>query len=324
VGSSSLQFPKFGSFDAKTRDVTTILTGASGFIGAGVAKVLQARGDDVVVIGRTPIKGLGFRPLDLLHDDPRPLLHALAPSRLVHLAWNPDRATLWNGVENLAWVAATLKLVLAFQEVGGVRAVVAGSSAEYDWSYELLDELATPLRPHSGYGIAKRAIYEMLSNTPALAPLSIGWARIFFPFGPHDKPDRLLSQVVDGVAAGLPVALSSGRQVRPFIHVDDAAAALVGLLDSAVEGPVNIALDETISVRDLTLIAAAQAGDAALLRFGDRPLQAGEPQVMRAAVTRLTNEVGFRPKYSIREGVVAAVAARRGRMAGEASYEQVR
>ena len=290
--------------------MTTILTGAGGFIGKRVAHLLKARGERVIEIGRSGGTDLPFYSIDLLTDDPRPLLAELEPTRLVHLAWNADRSTIWNGIENIAWVAATLRLVLAFREAGGQRAVLAGSSAEYDWSHEHLEEGTTPLAPHTGYGIAKRTLHDLLFGTPTLAPLSIGWARIFFPFGPSDKPDRLLSQVIDGVAAGRPVSLSAGEQVRPFMHVDDVSAALVALLDSSIVGAVNVALNETVSVRDLAVMAAVEMGKMDLLRFGARPLQPGEPKVMRAAVSRLTDEVGFRPRHTIRTGVAATVADR--------------
>lgn len=290
-----------------------VLTGANGFIGARVARLLVADGAAVCTLGRRAVPGVPFRHCDLVADDPATALADLRPTHLLHLAWNEDRATLFHGVENLAWVAASLRLLLAFRQAGGQRAVLAGSSAEYDWSEPLLDEQATPLKPHYAYGVAKRALFDMVSGTPTLAPLSVGWARIFFPFGPNDKPDRLLSQVIDGVAAGRPVDCSQGLQTRPFIHVDDTARAMIEFLRSDVEGAVNIALDETMSVRELATRAARSAGDAGLIRFGNLPLRAGEPPHMRAAVARLTDEVGFRPKYTIDSGIAATVAERLGR-----------
>ncbi len=294
-----------------------LLTGASGFIGARV--VTQLAGLDAHALGRSPVPGIGFIPCDLLKEDPVGLLKALQPTHLLHLAWNEDRRTIWNGVENLAWVAATLRLLLAFRAAGGQRAVFAGSCAEYDWSHSYLDEAATPLRPHTGYGLAKRALFDLVSGTVSLSPVSVGWARIFFPFGPNDKPDRLLSQVIDGVAAGRPVECSQGLQVRPFIHVDDVASALIALLRSDMGEPVNIALEEPVSVRDLALTAARHAGDATLLRFGSRPLQPGEPPVLKASVNRLTRELGFAPRYSIEDGVKAAVGQRLGRVSSPTS-----
>lgn len=287
-----------------------VLTGATGFVGASVVRRLVAEGADLHTLGRRSAPGATFHACDLLVDDPASILTAIAPTHLIHLAWNQDRATLWNGAENLAWVAATLRLALAFRQAGGHRAVFAGSSAEYDWTGDAtLDERTSPLHPATGYGRAKRALFDLIAGTPALG-LSVGWARIFFAFGPDDKPDRLLSQVIDGVAAGRTVSCSAGTQVRPFMHVDDVAGALVALLRSPVEGAVNVALAETMSVRDLAESAGRAAGDADLIMFGAQALQPGEPPVLRAAVARLTEEVGFAPAHSIASGVSATVAAR--------------
>lgn len=287
-----------------------VLTGATGFVGAPVVRRLVGEGVDLHTLGRSDVPGTVFHACDLLAADPAPILAEIAPTHLLHLAWNEDRATLLNGAENLAWVAATLRLALAFRQTGGRRAVFAGSSAEYDWTGDAaLDERTAPLYPATGYGRAKRALFDLIAGTPALG-LSVGWARIFFAFGPEDKPDRLLSQVIDGVAAARAVSCSAGMQVRPFIHVDDVAGALVALLRSSVEGAVNIALAETMSVRDLARCAGMAAGDVDLIAFGTQPLQPGEPPVLKAAVARLTDEVGFVPTHTIASGVGATVADR--------------
>lgn len=289
------------------------MTGAGGFIGNSVVRRLADQGVELHALGRRAVSGTAFHVCDLLRDDPAPILAEIAPTHLVHLAWNEDRATLWNGAENLDWVAATLRLATAFRQVGGTRAVFAGSSAEYDWTGDaILDERTSPLNPATGYGRAKRALFDLIANTPALG-LSVGWARIFFAFGPRDKPDRLLSKVADGVAAGRTVACSAGTQIRPFMHVDDVAGALIALLRSPVEGPVNIALAQTMSVRELALCAGAAAGDPRLIAFGTQPLQSGEPPVLTASVARLTHEVGFTPRFTIEQAVRATVAERLAR-----------
>lgn len=290
-----------------------VLTGANGFIGSRVARQLADSGMSVCTLGRREIAGIPFARCDLLVDDPADALRDLGATHLLHLAWNEERSTLFHGIENLAWTAASIRLLLAFRAAGGTRAVLAGSSAEYDWAQPVLEETTTPLKPHYAYGVAKRALFDLVAGTPTLEPLSVGWARIFFPFGPNDKPDRLLSQVIDSVAAGRPVDCSQGLQTRPFIHVDDTARAMIELLASDVTGAVNIALAETMSVRELATRAAQAAGDASLVRFGTLPLRAGEPPEMRAAVDRLTHEVGFTPAYSIETGIAATVAERLGR-----------
>lgn len=284
-----------------------LLTGARGFIGLEMLAALQEYGAEIHALVRPGVEAtkhphVHLHACDLLRDDVTPLLGHIAPTHLVHLAWVSDRTQLWHGTANLDWVAASLRLVRAFHAIGGKRAVLAGSAAEYDWSHHTLDETRTPLRPHTLYGKAKCALHDLLSQMNDKS-LSIAFARIFFPIGPFDKDDRLLSAVIDGVAAGRPVSCSEGRQVRPFLHVADAARGIGALLLSDVQGAVNIALNEVCSVHDLVLCAATRAGDPALIAFGTQPLQLGEPPFMRASVERLTSEVGFRPRFSIEEAV---------------------
>lgn len=295
-----------------------LVTGATGFLGQRTLALFVAAGYVVHALGRSSesTTDVTFHPVDLLQTGARSILEEIRPSHLLHLAWLGDRRRIWQSTDNLAWVAASLRLVLDFHATGGVRAVLAGSSAEYDWSHHTLDEHRTPLAPHTLYGLAKKALFELVSRSPHVDIPSVAWARIFFPFGPHDKPDRLLSQVIDGVARGTIVECSAGTQVRPFLHVDDAAAALVALMSSALTGPVNIALDEICSVRDLVLAAADAAGNAGLVRFGNRPLQVGEPPYMRASATRMLAELGYRPRFTILEGVKRTVSDRLGMLHG--------
>ena len=57
----------------------------------------------------------------------------MAPTHLLHLAWYAEPGLFWRSPENLRWVEASLRLLRAFAEHGGQRAVMAGSCAEYAW-----------------------------------------------------------------------------------------------------------------------------------------------------------------------------------------------
>jgi nucleoside-diphosphate-sugar epimerase len=284
-----------------------LLTGARGFIGQATLPHLIARGFEVHAIvsnhdqGRSP--QVTFHKTDLLQDRLDGLLAEIAPSHLLHLAWYAEPGRFWDAPQNLDWVAASLRLARAFARAGGARLVGAGSCAEYDWAESYLDERSTPLRPASLYGEAKASTFRLLEKWAAMLGTSFGWGRIFFPFGPHEKPGRLLSSVFDGLRRGEPVELTSGTQLREFIHVDDVGGALATLLESDLAGPVNIALGEAIRVRDLVERASRIAGGEHLLRFGVRPLQAGEPNVMRASTERLRQELGFIPHFTIDAGL---------------------
>ena len=284
-----------------------LVTGGSGFIGREVVPKLVEAGFEVHLLGRSAPErqaaNVLFHGCDVLAQPFEALVRDIAPTHLLHLAWYAEPGRFWTAPENLAWVAASLRLAYVFARCGGKRLVGAGSCAEYDWGEPHLDERRTALEPATLYGEAKASTFRLFEKAAPVLGLSFAWGRVFFPFGPGEKPDRLLSSLFDGIAAGRPVDFSAGTQQRDFIHVEDVAAAFVALLDGEVEGPVNIASGETVAVRDLVERAARLAGGEPLLRFGARPLQPDEPQTMSAATDRLRSEVGFAPRYTLNAGL---------------------
>ena len=284
-----------------------VVTGGSGFIGRETLAPLRERGFEVHRLDRST----GF---DLLRDDPTPVLAEIAPTHLLHLAWYAVPGKFWEAPENLDWVAASLRLARAFAAAGGKRITVAGSCAEYDWSGDHLDEAATPLCPATLYGTAKAVLFDLVTAAAPALGVSLGWGRVFFPYGPFEQAGRLLPDVIDGVRAGNRVPCSDGTQRRDFVHVEDVAAALVALLDSPVEGAINIASGTAVPVRKVVAAAAALAGDTSLIDFGARPRQQGEPAVMTAATARLSDEVGFHPRWSLAHGLADTVARRPRRL----------
>ena len=288
-----------------------LVTGASGFVGSATLEPLLERGCEIHCIGRTvpDLPGIVFHPLDLLVEDPAPRLRAIAPTHLLHAAWHDDRKSIWDAPDNFLWTEATLRLLRAFAQGGGRRVVVTGSAAEYSWEGPHLDERTTELAPATRYGQAKRDLFLAMARSE-FSDLSIGWGRLFWLFGPRDKPDKLLCHIIDALAEGRPVRCTAGSQLRPFIYIEDAARALVALLLSDVEGAVNIALEEVTSVRAIALSAARHFGADGAISFGEREMQSSEPAHLCATVDRLRCEVGYRAQYSVDRGVAVTVERR--------------
>jgi nucleoside-diphosphate-sugar epimerase len=132
--------------------------------------------------------------------------------------------------------------------------------------------------------------------------LSSAWGRIFFLYGPHEHPSRLVAYVVQSLLNGEPAICSDGLQARDFMHVQDAAAAFVALLGRQVQGPVNIATGNSVPVRQVLDEIAQQIGRADLLRLGARQ---SPPEAVRisASVRRLREEVGCLPLYDLSAGI---------------------
>jgi nucleoside-diphosphate-sugar epimerase len=290
-----------------------LLTGASGFIGRHCLPLLVERGFEVHAIYRSVIpEGLPadvrWHKADLLSaSDVYELLAKARPSALLHLAWFAVPGKYWTAIENLEWVRASLELLQQFARRGGERVVMAGTCAEYDWTDGYCSELSTRLAPRTLYGTCKHALHLMLDVASERLDISAAWGRIFFLYGPHEHPARLVSHVIRGLLKGERVACTEGSQLRDYLYVEDVAAGFVSLLESEVQGAVNIASGEAVAVREIIHRIAGQLGGQELIDLGAIAAQAGEPPLVVADVSRLKQEVGWRQSYSLEEGLTRTI-----------------
>jgi nucleoside-diphosphate-sugar epimerase len=284
-----------------------LVTGAHGFIGRQAAPLLVRAGYEVHAVSRRRRSAEGGaidHALDLFDAGAcRALLEEVRPRVLLHLAWNASPGAFRTAPDNLDWVAASLVLTRAFAEAGGRRAVYAGSCAEYDWSQPLLDEEGTPLRPATLYGAAKDALRRLVTASSAAQRLSVAWARLFFVYGPGEPRGRLVADTIAALLAGEPALCSAGTQRRDYLHVEDTARALVELMESGIEGPVNIASGTATAVRDVVLGIARCLGREDLIRLGALAPRAEEPVELRARTDILARCVGFQPRYGLSDGI---------------------
>lgn len=286
-----------------------LLTGATGFIGRHSVPLLQARGFEVHAVStQAPDKSfqdVQWHRTDLLALDRVPeLVASVQPTHLLHLAWDATPGKYWTSVDNLRWVQSSLELVREFAGAGGRRVVMAGTCAEYDWTGDgRCVEGLTPLLPSTLYGTCKHALRLMLEAYSVQAGLSAAWGRVFFLYGPHEYPQRLVASVVRHLLRGERAPCSHATQRRDILYVEDVAAAFVSLLESEATGAVNIASGEAVELRTVISRIAEELHGNELVDFGALPISQSEPPLLVADVTRLKEEVGFQPRFTLEKGL---------------------
>ncbi len=289
-----------------------LLTGAGGFIGSHCQSAALARGLDLYLVDR-PGSARAQDKRGFLADilDIRAvtqLVKEIRPTFLLHLAWVTRHNEFWNSADNEAWVDSSRRLVQTFRQFGGLRAVLVGSCAEYDWAHAgFCNEFTTPTEPQTQYGRAKDRLRRWAEEYATEAGLSLAWARLFFPYGPGEKPERLIPWVIRHLLAGQPADCTPGTQIRDLLYVSDVAEALVSLLVSPVTGPVNIGSGQPVMLRDAITQIAEMIGRPHLLRLGARPMPSDEPPLLVADTGRLNNEVRWVPRVSLRNGLAQTV-----------------
>jgi nucleoside-diphosphate-sugar epimerase len=287
-----------------------LVTGASGFVGRNALTPLLEQGFDVHAVARTPldVADVAWHAADLLEPTSLDaLVDEVRPSHLLHLAWYAVHRDYWTSPENERWVSASTQLLRRFGAAGGTRAVIAGTCAEYDWSYGICIERETPLAPASAYGVAKDTLRRGAEALATEGGFSLAWGRIFFLYGPHEQPERLVPSVTRALLAGDPAPPTHRDLVRDFLHVHDAGAAFAALLGSSVEGPVNVGSGTGTRIRDVVHAVAHAAARPELVRDGPAPSSPpGAPSVV-ADIRRLEREVGWRPSLSLAAGIEQTV-----------------
>jgi nucleoside-diphosphate-sugar epimerase len=287
-----------------------LVTGATGFIGQHVLSVLSELDIEIHGVSRRLLKNYRstiWHQIDLLNvDQARNLFSALQPTHLLHLAWNVEHKSYWSSVDNYRWVATTLHLLEAFHNNGGERAVMAGTCAEYDWSYGYCVEGITPLQGKSAYSICKSNLYKLATGFAAQAGICLAWGRIFFPFGPYENPNRLIPYVIQSLLRGEEAETSHGEQIRDLIYVEDLATMFVKLLNNSYEGPVNLCSGDPVRLKEIIRIIAQTIGRPDLVKLGARSAM-NEPPLLVGDTRKLFEEIGYKPKFSLREGIQHSV-----------------
>lgn len=226
-------------------------SGASGLIGGTLTRSLEESGHDCIrLVRRTPRSPgeLEWRPERGLAE---PAV-AQGLDALVHLAGESVAGGRWTAARRRrirsSRAAATLRLVESLARMERPpRMFVCASAVGYygDRGDELLDEDSAP---GDGFLASVCRDWEAAAATAA----TICERVVMLRFGVVlSAAGGALPRMLTPFGLGLGGRLGSGRQYFPWIHLEDATAAICHLLDHG-EGPVNLTAPEQVTNADFT------------------------------------------------------------------------
>ena len=286
-----------------------IVTGASGFVGKSLLPKLARAGFAVTAItSRTPpnqaLDEVIWFQGDLFdREQMKQILDAVKPDLLIHLAWDTEPGKFWSSVVNFEWCRATATLLELFKNAGGKKVVMAGTCAEYDWSYGYLTEDVTPIAPKTIYGQCKNTTRQYTQTFCAQNKIEYVWARIFFPYGPGENSNKLIPLVVNALEKREEVRCTHAQQYRDYLHIDDVASALCYLANTAkASGVFNIASGIPIKLESLVQACAQSFNYAPLLNFGAINVADDDPMMLVGDIRKL-KQLGWQPAISLEDGL---------------------
>jgi UDP-glucuronate 4-epimerase len=325
--------------------VKILVTGAAGFIGAALTRLLLERGDHVVGVDDLNVYydvNLKKARLEELTSSTRFRFQKLDISNRAHMSdlfSSNDLDVVVNlaaqagvrySIENPSTYVDT-NLVGFGNILEGCRhqevdhLVYASSSSIYGSNTKLpFSETDNVDRPISLYAATKKANELMAHAYSDLYQLPTTGLRFFTVYGPWGRPDMALFKFTKGILDSKPIPVyNRGEMVRDFTYIDDIVEGVVRaidrppLLDSDDENKDHSAVRTTPykiynigNSHPIPLMRYIQALEKALGKKAQLellPMQPGDVRATEADVSRLVSDLGYRPQIDVETGIARFV-----------------
>ncbi len=299
-----------------------LVTGAAGFIGSAIARAELDRGNDVVgidcfldyyprAIKENNLKALrgnkrfSFIEASLLNEDLGPLLKDVevvyheAAQAGVRASWGRDFE-----IYTTNNVLATQRLLEACKG-RNLRFIYASSSSVYGNTEQLPMREDHPTAPVSPYGVTKLAGEHLVRLYWANFGVPTVSLRYFTVYGPGQRPDMAFHRLIRATIRGEEFPLyGDGDQTRDFTFISDAVAANLAAAEKGKPGEVyNIGGGSRVTMHDVIAMVEILTGRAAKIR--ETEAQKGDVRHTYADTTRALNDLGYKPKVKLEDGLRA-------------------
>jgi dTDP-6-deoxy-L-talose 4-dehydrogenase (NAD+) len=259
------------------------LVGSGGFIGNAV----QRQAGQVLLRCWSHTSNNQVNFFDLLDPNSWQTLLINEPETVILLSWPglPNYQQSFHVTRNLP---ATLQLVEQLIAAGLKRIVVAGTCYEYGLQNGALQEYHST-DPLNFYAIAKDSLRRSVANICEQHKVCWSWLRIFYPFGDGQNPKSLLPSLEHAIQSrNTSFPMSSGRQLRDFIHVDKVADLLLLLATHPLaNGIYNGGTGDAYSLREFVEFKIRELSADIKLECGVYPDRQDEPLAFWADVSRI-------------------------------------
>lgn len=323
--------------DKEVRDILVI--GGAGYIGSALLPKLLSAGYnvrllDMLLFGRQPIEAFSDHPrLEIIEADFRQIDAVVRAVRdvdaVVHLGGlvGDPACALDEELTIDINLSATRMIAEVAKGAGVGRFVFASSCSVYGASDEMLDEHSA-LNPVSLYARSKIASERVLLGIAdsRFAPTILRFGTIYGMSG-RTRFDLVVNLLTAKAVLDGEITVFGSDQWRPFLHVDDAAEAVVAVLKARRElvaaQVFNVGSEEQNStLGDMARVIQRLVPEARLVET----VPAEDRRNYRVRFDKIARHLGFETRWSLEEGVRQVIEAIRTRAVSdyrEARYSNV-
>jgi NAD dependent epimerase/dehydratase len=317
------------------RSRRVLITGAEGFIGSTLARLLQAEGAEVRAFAHYKPYGdkgnLAGLDVGVLAGDIRDagrVADAVAGCEVVfHLAALVGIPYSYEAPESYVAtnVVGTHNVVAACQR-HGARLVHTSTSEVYGTARTVPIAEDHPLRPQSPYSASKIGADMIALSYWHAYELPVSVVRPFNTYGPRQSARAIIPTILEQLHAGVrEIKVGSTTPTRDFTYVEDTARGFMAVAASAstVGEVVNLGSGKEISVGELAglLIDIGGANAKVVTDHSRRRPARSEVDRLLAANGKAKALTGWEPQVGLREGLARTSEWVRRHRRADLSYQ---
>lgn len=292
-----------------------IITGATGFVGANLARRLLQEGHEVHLLLRAGYNAWRIESIRAdvrLHEVDLGNLEALVrvignihPEWIFHLAAHgaySSQTDLARMVQTN--VIGTMNLVNACLKAGFEAFVNTGSSSEYGFKDHAPTETEW-LEPNSHYALTKASATLFCRYTAQSQNIHLPTLRLYSVYGPYEELSRLMPTIImKGLHGKLP-PLVNPEIARDYVYVDDVNEAylLAATRPSQELGAIyNVGTGIQTSMREVVEVARRVMNLTAEPEWGSMPNREWDTNAWVSNNLEIQSALAWRPRYTLESG----------------------
>ena len=304
-------------------NLTYLVTGCAGFIGAQVSSQLMAMGHHVVGIDNLnhyyDVSLKRYRLRQLESDDGFDFVEAdiednsaleslftrYGFAAVLNLA---ARAGVRYSIENPHIYMTTnaigsLNLLEQMRARGISKYVLASTSSLYAGQPMPFSETLPVNTPISPYAASKKSAEVMAYAYHHLYGIDVSICRYFTVYGPAGRPDMSIFRFIKWIDEGTPIELfGDGEQARDFTYVDDIAAGTILALKPVGYEIVNLGGgNDPVSLNTVIGKLEARLGKKALV--DTKPFHHADITVTMADISKAKDLLAWTPEVDLDQGL---------------------